>query len=165
MCQVKFNIFLHLNEHAQRIFWYIVRRFEAGSSKIGHIFTKYSILKLQEMIKCHDQKLFCYSYIEKRKSFSERFSRVLTLKMDFENQKNVNICCIKPFYMVSKNPLSMFIGMLKAIEFTMKFHNRHHATVNLSNNRNGISSTTTTKAHIALSQHKQSSQRALSNRV
>ena len=29
------------------------------------------------------QKLFYYSQIEKRKSFSERFIRVLALKMDF----------------------------------------------------------------------------------
>jgi len=31
--------------------------------------------------------LFYYSRIEKRKSFSERFSGVLTLKMEFEYQK------------------------------------------------------------------------------
>ena len=32
------------------------------------------------MIKCHRLKLFCYSHIEKRKSFSESLSRKLTLK-------------------------------------------------------------------------------------
>ena len=35
--QVKFNRFLHPNEHPQRIFWYPLRRFEAELSKIGHV--------------------------------------------------------------------------------------------------------------------------------
>ena len=38
---MKFNSFLHSNEHAPRIFfWYLVKRFEAEPSKIGHIITK-----------------------------------------------------------------------------------------------------------------------------
>ena len=37
---MKFNIFLHPNEHPQRIFWYIIRLFDWEPSKIGHSFTK-----------------------------------------------------------------------------------------------------------------------------
>ena len=39
------------------------------------------------MIKYQQQKLFYYSHIEKRKSFSESFSSFLVQKIDFENRK------------------------------------------------------------------------------
>ena len=51
--QVKFNRFLHPNEHAQRIFWYLVKRFDWEPSKIRLIFTPQSTSKLREMIKWH----------------------------------------------------------------------------------------------------------------
>ena len=34
--QVEFNTFLHLNEHTERICWYLVRQLDAEPSKIGH---------------------------------------------------------------------------------------------------------------------------------
>ena len=49
------------------------------------LITKY--FRITKNDKYDKQKLFYYSQIEKRKSFSERFIRVLTLKMDFENSK------------------------------------------------------------------------------
>ena len=54
--------------------------------KWAHFYKK-STSKWQVMIKCSWWKLFYYSHIENRKSFSERFNWVLTLKMDFESQK------------------------------------------------------------------------------
>ena len=38
--QVKFNAFLHPNDHPERICLYLVRQFEGELAKIGHIFTK-----------------------------------------------------------------------------------------------------------------------------
>ena len=44
--QVKFNRFLHLNEHPEMILCYLIRLFDAESSKIGHHFTKKIFLKV-----------------------------------------------------------------------------------------------------------------------
>ena len=38
--QLKFNRFLHPNEHPLRIFWYLARLFDWEPAKIGHNFTK-----------------------------------------------------------------------------------------------------------------------------
>ena len=38
--QVDFNTFLHLNEHTERVCWYLVRQLDAEPSKIRPIFTK-----------------------------------------------------------------------------------------------------------------------------
>ena len=44
--QVKFDAFLHPNEHPERICLYLVRQFEAELAKIGHIFTKQSFTRM-----------------------------------------------------------------------------------------------------------------------
>ena len=44
--QVKFNAFLHPNEHSERICLYRVRQFEAELAKIGHIFTKKNFTRM-----------------------------------------------------------------------------------------------------------------------
>ena len=42
---MKFNAFLHPNEHPERICLHLVRQFEAEMAKIGHIFTKQTFTK------------------------------------------------------------------------------------------------------------------------
>ena len=44
--QVKFNTYLYLNEHPERICLYLVRKFEAELAKIGHIFNEQSFTKM-----------------------------------------------------------------------------------------------------------------------
>ena len=50
MRHVKFNAFLHPNEHSERICLYLVRQFEAELAKIGHIFTKQSFTRMVKKI-------------------------------------------------------------------------------------------------------------------
>ena len=80
--------------------------------------------------------MFYYSRIEKRKSFSKRFSWVLMLKMDFEYQK------MPIFEYVASNHFTRYqkilwewlLGCKKLLNFiclTMKFCNRHHASTHL----------------------------------
>ena len=78
--------------------------------------------------------MFYYSHIGKRKSFSERFSWVLTLKMDFEYRK------MPIFKGVASNRFTRYqkilwaclLGCKKLLNFIclpMKFHDRHHVNV------------------------------------
>ena len=78
--------------------------------------------------------MFYYSHIGKRKSFSERFSWVLTLKMDFEYRK------MPIFKGVASNRFTRYqkilwaclLGCKKLLNFIclpMKFHDRHHLNV------------------------------------
>ena len=48
--RVKFNAFLHPNEHSERICFYLVRQFEAELSKIGHNITKQSFSRMVRKI-------------------------------------------------------------------------------------------------------------------
>ena len=98
------------------------------------LITKY--FRITKNDKYDKQKLFYYSQIEKRKSFSERFIRVLTLKMDFENSK------IPIFKGLQSNRFTWYqkilwgclLGCKKLLNFMclpMNFHNRHHANVHM----------------------------------
>ena len=53
---MKFNAFLHPNEHPQRICLYLVRQFEAELAKIGHIFTKESFTRMVQKINALNEK-------------------------------------------------------------------------------------------------------------
>ena len=46
MVQLKFNRYVHVNEHSKRILYYLVRPFDVESSKIGHHFTKEISLRM-----------------------------------------------------------------------------------------------------------------------
>ena len=45
---MKFNAFLHPNEHPERICLYLVRQFDVELVKIGYIFTKQSFTRMVE---------------------------------------------------------------------------------------------------------------------
>ena len=78
--------------------------------------------------------MFYCSHIEKGKSFSERFSWVLTLKMDFEYKKMPIFEGFQSnrFTKHQKILWACSLGckkLLNLICLPMKFHNRHHASV------------------------------------
>ena len=52
---MKFNAFLHTNEHPERICLYLVRQFEAELAKIWQIFTKYSFSRMVKKINAFDE--------------------------------------------------------------------------------------------------------------
>ena len=94
------------------------------------LITKY--FRITKNDKYDKQKLFYYSQIEKRKSFSERFIRVLTLKMDFENSKMPIFKGLQSnrFTWYQKILLVFSLGCKKLWNFVcipLKFHNCHHA--------------------------------------
>ena len=52
---VKFNAFLHPNEHPESICLYLIRQFEAELAKIGQIFTKQIFTRIVEEINAFDE--------------------------------------------------------------------------------------------------------------
>ena len=45
---MKFNAFLHPNEHPERICLYFVKQFDAELAKVGHVFTEQSFTTMVE---------------------------------------------------------------------------------------------------------------------
>ena len=56
--QVKFNRFLHPNEHTQKIFYDLVRRFGAVPSKIGHFQSSESIFEAKYQLNLPENDFF-----------------------------------------------------------------------------------------------------------
>ena len=52
---MKFNTYLHLNEHPERIYLNLVRQFEAELAKIGHIFTNESFTRMVKNINAFNE--------------------------------------------------------------------------------------------------------------
>ena len=116
--QMKFNRFLHSNEHPERICLYLVRQLDYELSKVGHFQISKSIFE----VKCKFSFLkliFSFEYWIRRTTF---IKSIYIFHQSHKTlfSKNVPYFCrlvIKLSYKIQTNPLRMFIWNQKSIEF------------------------------------------------
>ena len=116
--QVKFNTFLHPNEHTERICLYPVTQLDAVLSKIRHFQISKSIFKAKyDLIFLKPKFLFEYqirtiTFIKSIYFFNHSCKTLFS--------KNVPYFCqlrLKLSYKIQTNPFRMFIRVQKCIEF------------------------------------------------
>ena len=115
---MKFNAFLHPNEHPERICSYLVRQFEAELAKIGHFQISKSIFEAKyDSIFLKPKFLFEYQ-IRRTTFIKSIYFFNHSCKILFS--KNVPYFCqlrLKLSYKIQTNPFRMFIRVQKCIEF------------------------------------------------
>ena len=116
--QVKFNAFLHPNEHPERICSYLVRQFEAELAKIGHFQISKSIFEAKYDSIFLKPK-FLFEYQIRRTTFikSIYFLNHSCKTLFCKNVPNFCQLRLKLSYKIQKNPFRMFIRVQKCIEF------------------------------------------------
>ena len=115
---VKFNAFLHPNEHPERICSYLVRQFEAKLAKIGHFQISKSIFEAKYDSIFLKPK-FLLEYQIRRTTFIKRIY-VFNHSCKTLFSKNVPyFCqlCLKLSYKIQTYPFRMLIRVQKCIEF------------------------------------------------
>ena len=118
--QVKFNAFLHPNEHPERICLYLVRQFEAELAKIGHFQISKSIFEAKyDSIFLKPKFLFEYqirrtTFIKSMYLFDQSEKTLFS-----KNEPYFWWLVIKLSYKILTNPFRMFIWVQKYIEFCM----------------------------------------------
>ena len=115
---MKFNAFLHPNEHPERICSYLVRQFEAELAKIGHFQISESILEAKyDSIFLRSKFLFEYQirrtiFIKSIYFFNHSCKTLFSKNVPYFCQ-----LCLKLSYKIQTNPFRMFIRVQKCIEF------------------------------------------------
>ena len=134
MFQVKFNRFLHPYEHAQRIFWYLVKRVDWTPSKIDIFWLSKSIFNVKTQLNLFEND-FLFSICEQKNNF---YQWHLIISFNFEALYLVKMCPI--FDSSQSNRFTRYQKILWVCSFwgknllnftwnTMKFHNRLLANV------------------------------------
>ena len=116
--QVKFNAFLHPDEHTERICLYLVRQFEVELVRIGYCQISTSIFEAK-----HDsiflKPKFLFEYQIRRTTFikSIYFLNHSCKTLSSNNLPYFCQLCLKLSYKIQTNPFRMFIRVQKCIEF------------------------------------------------
>ena len=115
--QVKFNAFLHPNEHPERICSYLVRQFEAELAKIGHFQISKSIFEAKYDSIFLKPK-FLFEYQIRRTTFIKSINFFKHSCKTLFSKKVPNFCqlCLKLSYKIQTNPFRVFIRVQKCIE-------------------------------------------------
>ena len=118
MRRVKFNAFLHPNEHPERIYSNLVRQFEAELAKIGHLQISKPIFEAK----------YNSIFLKPKFLFEYRIRRITFIKSIYFFNHSCNTLlsknvpyfywlCLKLSYKIQTDPFRMFIRMQKYIEF------------------------------------------------